>query len=129
MLIGVAGRIQHYPAIYVGGTTVYLLMMIAFALAPTALSAGGALLLVGVGGAGFATMQATLTYLAVPPQFRGRALGVLSTVIGTGLLGFLQLGLLAEWLEAGWATALVAAEGLLAVIATWRLWRPMFHAE
>ena len=91
--------------------------------------AGLALVATGIGGAGFATMQATLTYLVVPPEMRGRALGVLSTAIGTGLLGFLQLGLLAELLGAPAATALVGAQGLLALLLTWRLWRPLLVPE
>jgi len=124
-MIGLLGRPDRYPLIYVGGTTIYLAMMIAFALAPDPKLAGLALLLTGIGGAGFATMQATLTYLVVPPEQRGRALGVLSTAIGTGLLGFLQIGLLAEWLGAPAATALVGVQGLVALAATWRLWKPM----
>lgn len=124
-LIGLLGRPDRYPLIYVGGTTIYLAMMIAFALASDPKLAGLALLLTGVGGAGFATMQATLTYLVVPPEQRGRSLGVLSTAIGTGLLGFLQIGLLAEWLGAPAATALVGVQGLVALAVTWPLWRPM----
>jgi MFS family permease len=124
-LIGLAARTAHYPAVYVGGTALYMLMMTGFALAPGALLAGIALLLAGVGGAGFATMQATLTYLVVPAELRSRALGVLSTAIGTGLLGFLQLGLLAEWMGAANATTLVGVEGLLALFLTRRLWRPI----
>ncbi len=124
-LIGLLGRPDRYPLIYVGGTTIYLAMMIAFALAPDPKLAGLALLLTGIGGAGFATMQATLTYLVVPPEQRGRSLGVLSTAIGTGLLGFLQIGLLAEWLGAPAATALVGVQGLVALAVTWRLWKPM----
>lgn len=124
-MIGLLGRPDRYPLIYVGGTTIYLAMMIAFALAPDPKLAGLALLVTGIGGAGFATMQATLTYLVVPPEQRGRALGVLSTAIGTGLLGFLQIGLLAEWLGAPAATALVGVQGLVALAATWRLWKPM----
>ena len=124
-LIGLLARSDRYAALYVGGAALYLAMMIAFALAPGAVPAGLALLVTGIGGAGFATMQATLTYLVVPAEMRGRALGVLSTAIGTGLLGFLQLGLLAEWLGAPVATALVGTQGLLALLLTWRLWRPL----
>jgi len=125
-LIGALARQAMYPAIYLGGTALYLAMMVAFALAPGAVPAGAALLVSGIGGAGFATMQATLSYLAVPPEVRGRALGALSTAIGTGLLGFLQIGLLAEWLGAGPATALVGAQGLVALALTWPLWRVVF---
>lgn len=126
-LIGLLARPDRYAAIYAGGTTVYLAMMIGFALAPDPMLAGLALFVTGIGGAGFATMQATLTYLIVPPDLRGRALGVLSTAIGTGLLGFLQIGILAEWLGASAATAVVGAQGLLALALTWRLWQPLLR--
>lgn len=126
-MIGLLAGTDRYPLVYVGGTAIYLAMMIAFALAADPKLAGLALLVTGIGGAGFATMQATLTYLVVPPEQRGRALGVLSTAIGTGLLGFLQIGVLAEWLGAPAATALVGAQGLVALAATWRLWRPMMN--
>lgn len=119
-------RPAWYPALYVGGTAIYLVALAGFALAPSALPAGVALLGVGIGGAGFASMQATLTYLAAPAEIRGRALGVLSAAIGTGLLGFLQVGLLADLLGAPRATLLVCAQGLLALVLTWPLWRPLF---
>ena len=127
MLVGLLAKPDRFATVYVGGTAIYLAMLIAFALAPHPVPASGALVAVGIGGAGFATMQATLTYLVVAPEFRGRALGVLSTAIGTGLLGFLQLGLLAEWLGAPAAVALVGAQGLIALAATWPLWRPLLR--
>lgn len=124
-LVGMLARPERFAAIYVGGTALYLAMLVAFAFAPGPVWAGSALLLLGVGNAGFGTMQATLTYLASPPEIRGRALGLLSTAIGTGLLGFFQLGALADWLGAPTATALVGVQGLAALALTWRVWRPM----
>jgi MFS family permease len=126
-LVALLGRSDRHAAIYLGGTVLYMLGMIGFALAPGAGLAGAALLMAGIGGAGFGTMQATLTYLAAPPELRGRAFGVLSTAIGTGLLGFLQLGLLADLMGAPAATALVATQGLVVLAATFRLWKPMFQ--
>jgi MFS family permease len=128
-LIGLLARPDRYAWFYVGGTALYLAMMMAFALSPGPVSAGLMLVLTGVGGAGFATMQATLTYLAVPAEIRGRALGVLSTAIGSGLIGFLQIGLLAEWLGAPAAMFWVGAQGLIALAATWWLWRPLLVPE
>jgi hypothetical protein len=90
--------------------------------------AAAALLVSGIGGACFATMQGTLTWLVTPPELRGRALGLLSTAIGSGLIGFLQVGLLAEWLGAPAATSIVAAAGLVALVATRPLWRPLLRA-
>jgi MFS family permease len=112
-----------YGRCYVGGITLYLAMLTLFALAPQPLLAGAALLLVGLGGAGFSIMQATLVYLAAPPELRGRVLGILSVCIGIGPLGFLHLGLLADAIGAQWACVVSGTEGLLALALTRRLWR------
>ena len=50
-------------------------------------------------------------------------LGVLSVCIGTGPLGFLLLGWLADRLGAAEATALTGGLGRLALAATWPMWR------
>ncbi|WP_158287605.1 MFS transporter [Falsiroseomonas bella] len=128
-LVGAFVAPHRHAAIYVGGTIIYLAMMAGFALSPSPLLAGLLLVAVGVGGAGFASMQATLIYLSAPPEQRSRALGVLSTAIGTGLLGFLQLGLLAESLGAATATAVVCAQGILVLAATWSVWKPLFQQD
>jgi hypothetical protein len=52
-------RPTWYARTYLGGVAVYMVMVTLFALAPSAWIAGGALLLTGLGGAGFSTMQAT----------------------------------------------------------------------
>lgn len=116
-------RPAWYARAYVGGVTIYMIMLTIFALVPNQLVAGIALLCTGLGGAGFATLQATLVYLAAPPEMRSRILGVLSVCIGTGPIGFVWLGLLAEAIGAHWATAVTGIVGLLAMALTWRLWR------
>jgi MFS family permease len=108
---------------YVGGVAVYLLAAIAFALAPTPVLAGIAMLATGFSGAAFATLQATIVYLAAPPEMRSRILGVLSVCIGTGPIGFLWLGWLADRIGAPHATAITGVIGLLALAATRPLWR------
>ena len=108
---------------YVGGVAVYLLGVIAFALAPTPVLAGAALLLTGLSGAAFATLQATIVYLAAPTEMRSRVLGVLSVCIGTGPIGFVWLGWLAGRIGAADAMVITAAMGLLALAATQPLWR------
>ncbi|MGE0224266.1 MAG: MFS transporter [Acetobacteraceae bacterium] len=112
-----------YGRAYLGGVTSYMVMLIVFALVPDPVIAGTALVVTGLGGAGFSTMQATLVYLAAPPEMRSRILGVLSVCIGTGPIGFVWIGLLADAIGAHWATAVTGAVGLLAMAATWRLWR------
>ncbi|HYX01761.1 MAG TPA: MFS transporter [Reyranella sp.] len=114
----------HWYALgYIGGLALYLAAVILFALAPSFAVAGAALLLTGVSGAAYAALQATIVYLAAPPDMRSRMLGVLSVCIGTGPLGFLWLGWLADRIGANQATAITAALGLLALAATRPLWR------
>ena len=108
---------------YVGGVAAYLVGLIAFALAPSPVLAGAALLLTGLSGAAFATLQATMVYLAAPAEMRSRILGVLSVCIGTGPIGFLWLGWLADRIGAPNATTITGATGLLALAATYPLWR------
>jgi MFS family permease len=128
-LVAVIAKPERFAIIYVAGTALYLCGMAAFALAPGASPAGLALLLVGVGSAGFATMQATLVFLTAPVELRGRAYGVLSTAIGTGLLGFLQLGVFAEWLGAREAVATIGFAGFVALVLSMPLWHALLRKE
>jgi MFS family permease len=108
---------------YVGGVAVYLLGVIAFALSPSPVLAAAALLLTGLAGAAFSTLQATIVYLAAPTEMRSRVLGVLSVCIGTGPIGFVWLGWLASRIGAADAMVITGAMGLLALAATQPLWR------
>jgi MFS family permease len=101
----------------------YLITVVMFALVQSPELAAAALLLTGLGGAGFATTQATLVYLASPPEMRSRILGVLTVCIGTGPIGFLWLGWLADRIGSHNATAVTGVLGLLAMAATWRWWK------
>jgi MFS family permease len=116
-------RPPWYARAYLGGVAIYMAMLIVFALVPSPAVAGTALLLTGLGGAGFSTMQATLVYLAAPPEMRSRILGVLSVCIGIGPVGFVGLGLLADAIGAQWATTASGAAGLLCLALTRPLWR------
>ena len=100
-----------------------MVMLIVFALVPNVPIAGTALLLTGVSNAGFSVMQATLIYLAAPAEMRSRMYGVLSVCIGSGPIGFLALGVLADLIGASTATALSGVVGLCALAATWPWWR------
>lgn len=122
-LIGLLTRPPHYPYLLVGGAALYLTMIAAFSFAPGVAWAACALLLIGIGNAAFAATQATLVYQVTPPELRSRALGVLSVAIGTGLIGFLHLGLLASAIGPRVATAVIGVEGLLALALSWRWWR------
>jgi MFS family permease len=116
-------RSAHFDRVYIGAVLSYLVLVVGFALAPDIGFAGSALLLTGLANSGFSVMQATLIYLAAPAEMRSRLYGVLSLCIGSGLVGFLHLGIMAELIGAPWATVLSACEGLLVLALTWRWWR------
>lgn len=129
LALGLVARPADYARWYLAGVTLYLAGIIAFALAPEPRLAGLALLVNGTGQAAFAVMQATLVYLAAPPEMRSRVLGVLTVCIGLGPIGFLHLGLLAELFGARMACIITGAEGLLVLALSWRLWRPILTEE
>ena len=125
VMIALYARTVHHDRLYVGGVTLYLVSLTLFALAPTPLLAGAALLSTGLGGSAFSIMQATLIYLSAPVEMRGRMLGVLATCIGIGPLGFVNIGLLAEAIGAKSAIVMVGLEGLLVMFLTRPLWRAL----
>ena len=118
---------KNFFKIYLGGTILYLsgvgyLSILTFV-------AGGpnhsfyastvALTIIGIAGACFAAMQGTLTYLAAPPQYRSRVLGVLTLCIGTGPIGFFNVGWMAESFGVANALIIISLEGLLALLVLW----------
>lgn len=121
--IAVCARPRHFTPLFVGAVLSYMTLMMGVALAPQAFLAGLALLATGLANSGFSVMQATLIYLAAPAEMRSRLYGVLSLCIGSGLVGFMNIGLMAEWIGATHATILSGVEGLAVMALTWRWWR------
>ncbi len=121
--LALVAKPRHYARLYVGGVIGYLILLVIFAAAPTAGLAGTVLLFTGVSNSAFSVMQATLIYLAAPPEMRSRMYGVLSVCIGAAPIGFLYLGVLADLVGATWATAITGCLGLLALVLTRRWWR------
>lgn len=122
LLIGIGVKSGWYARVYLGGIVLYFVMEIVLGLATTPALAGAAVFMTGVAAAAFGIMQSTLVYLATPADMRSRVFGVLTACIGLGPLGFVHIGLLADWLSAPWATVLVGIEGFLALALTWRWW-------
>lgn len=123
LLVALFVRPVWYGRAYCWGALLYLTMLTAFGLAPNAILAGATLILTGMGQAGFATMQATLVYLASPPEMRSRILGVLSVCVGSGPLGFIAIGMLADAIGAHWTTVASGTAGLVSMALAWRYWR------
>ena len=117
------GKPGHYARLYIGSVMLYLAALAVFALLPRASLAGLALFVTGLAGSGFAITQSTLVFQSVEPQMRARMLGLLSVSIGTGPLGFLQVGLLADTIGAQRAIVTTSVAGLLTLLLTRRFWR------
>lgn len=122
LIIAAVARAAWYGRIYVSAVALYLVMVVFFATAPGIAVAAASLFLGGMFGAGFAVMQATLVYRAAPVEMRARLLGVVSVCIGTGPIGFLYLGFLAEMFTPRTATVALAAQGMLVMLLTRRYW-------
>lgn len=117
------GKPAHHARLYICSVMLYLAALMIFAVLPSASLAGAALFITGLAGSGFGIMQSTLAFRSVEPQMRARMLGLLSVSIGTGPLGFLQVGLLAEAIGAQLAIVTTSAEGMIALVLTRRLWQ------
>jgi predicted MFS family arabinose efflux permease len=122
LLIAFCSQARFYRKIYLYGTLFYLLMVMIFAQSTLAFVSAALLLSVGLGSAAFSTMQSTLVFISAPPEVRTRIMGVLSVCIGTGPIGFLHLGLLADWFGAPVAITVIAVEGLIALAIAYFVW-------
>lgn len=127
IVIAMAVRPRIFATLYVWGTTAYFVLVGCLGTmslfgeghAFSFLFAAGVLLVIGLAGACFSAMQSTLSYLNALPEYRSRVLGVLTLCIGTGPIGFLHVGWLAETFGAPTALMITASEGLLALLALW----------
>jgi MFS family permease len=122
LLVARFGRPGRYTQIYLGSSLVFLLGVLAFGLSRSFALSLALLLLSGIGIAGFSVMQSTIFFLAAPAAVRSRVMGLLTVSIGAGPIGMLHVGLLADWLGAANAVALIAAEGLIALALVALLW-------
>ena len=113
--IASAGRLRHHGRVYLGGSIIGLVMVLFFAASNVFLLSMLILFLLGLGTAGFGTMQSTIVVIAASEDMRGRALGVISLAIGAGPIGALLIGALAQTTSPPMAIAVFASLGLLTV--------------
>ena len=128
LLIAMGTRTRNFRRLYYFGMLGYLVFAFLAGWMVSAAPMAVVVFFVGVMAAGFSTMQSTLIYSVAPPEMRGRLFGVLVICIGTGLIGFANIGLMGEWFGGSAAMRIVAAEGFIPLILIgigWRqLWRP-----
>ena len=117
VLIASAANITHHGRIYVGGSMLALLAMLLFSFSRWYFVSLPVLFVLGLGVAGFGTMQGTIVMLVARHDMRGRALGVISLAIGAGPLGALMVGAIANAVSPTFAIGLNAVLGFVALAA------------
>ncbi len=127
MAIAMLAKPAYYGRIFVGGVLLhfhlilYLSILAAVSGGPnhSFVAASMTLAMVGIAMSGFASMQSTLTYFHTAAEYRSRVLGVVALCIGSGPLGFLNVGWLAENFGLPSALAIMSLEGLFAMLLLW----------
>jgi predicted MFS family arabinose efflux permease len=129
LCIAFAARPRHYNPLYIGGAMGTMVMMVLFASAQNTMLAAAALLLMGIFGAGFTVMQATLVYMLIPAELRGRILGLLSVAIGVAPIGFLLVGVLAQATGASTAAVAMSLSGIAVLLLLRNQWLMLLRQD
>ena len=109
------GQIRYHGRIYLGGSLIGLVLVLAFAASQWFMVSLPVLILLGLGTAGFGTMQSTIVVMSASDEMRGRALGVISLAIGAGPVGALLIGALAEGTSPAAGIGMFAVVGILSL--------------
>ena len=125
-LIGVFARDGFFRRLYFSGLAVHLAAVAFIGLAPGLWALYAGLAVAGFATSGFAVMQATLIYAVAPKGMRGRYLGLMSICIGAGVIGFANVGWMAEAFGAKWALVIMAAEGAVAATVLALSWKALW---
>ncbi|MED5391659.1 MAG: MFS transporter [Pseudomonadota bacterium] len=122
LLVLLTRSVAHYRRLYTFGLSLSLAMALIYSQMGAFIPSGVFLVLEGIGAGFFAAMQAALVLLNTPPEMRSRMMGLLSVCVGLCALGFLHIGLLADWVGAQNAVLICTAEGLVALILVCLTW-------
>lgn len=117
--IFIISRIRHTVSngwIFAAGSCFQALAILTFSTSTNYTLSAALLLLSGIGQACFGIMQSSLILLSASDEMRSRAMGTLVLAIGTGPLGQLQIGALAETWGAPWAVRLQTSLAALVII-------------
>src|SRR5947207_6355808 len=97
----------------------FIACVVAMALSPWYGLAFMLLVIGGLGTAAFATMQTSLVLTEAPAAATSRVMGIVTMCIGTGPLGVLAIGLLADEIGAAPAILVTAGLGIAGLTWTW----------
>lgn len=111
--IALAVGLRYHGRVYVGGSLLSLLALFAFSISEWYIVSFPVLFFLGLGMAGFATMQSALVLILAKDDMRGRALGVISLAIGAGPVGSLLIGAVADNISPVFAIRIFALTGII----------------
>jgi MFS family permease len=123
LLAAAYAKPDQFNKIYLYGSALLIVAVIVFSQSDNYTLSLMTTFVAGIGIAGFTTMQATLPYVQSDPAMRARVMGVLAVCIGSGPIGMLHVGLLASWLGAPTALAVMGTEGVVAIGITMWIWK------
>ena len=110
--IASAGGLRYQGRVYIAGSMMAMTGLLLFSFSSLYAVSFPMMLMLGLGSAGFGTMQATIVMLVARKDMRGRALGVTSLAIGSMPLGMLMTGVVAGATSPSFAVGLNASIGL-----------------
>jgi MFS family permease len=122
-------RPAWYGRTFVLGSATCLAAALVFGLSASYAFSLVVLVLLGFGSSAFATMQSTMMLISAPPEQRSRMMGVLSSTIGTGQVGYLHIGVLADHFGAPLAVAISMAEGLVLLALCVKFWPALWRGD
>ena len=119
----------HHGRVFVVGSVTTVVMAVFFVWSPWYVLSFAVLAVVGMGTAGFGTMQSSITLLSSPSEMRGRMMGLLSICIGiSSPVGALEIGIVAAAFSTQLAISVNAVIGLVlflpALMLTPLVWQP-----
>ena len=113
--IASSGNLKFQGRVYMAGSMLAMTALLLFSFSHWYALSLPLLMVMGLGAAGFGTMQATIMMLVAREEMRGRALGVTSLAIGTMPLGALMIGGVASAVSPTFAIGLNASLGLVLI--------------
>ena len=120
---------QRNARIFVVGSFICCLGLVAFAAADGFVIAAAMLAVAGLGQAGFSTMQSSILLVESPDHMRNRVMGTLVCAIGMGPFGRIQAGSLATFWGAPTAVASMAGFAVAANLVAVALLRGFVRPE
>ena len=112
LLVASIPKITRHGLIFIGGCFVTFLALLGLGISESYYLSLLVLALLGVGAAGFSTMQAAIVVLVADIDYRGKALGVVSLAIGTGPFGAIIIGVSATLFNPSTALIINSVIGL-----------------